>query len=117
MQTGTTAQHLFRIADRLAEVVSGSEAADQAIHRALGLAGDPPPYTRDEVALRALLPAGYEVEILTTSTAGCYAACKRSAEADYPHHGQWGRTATLASCGAIMRTYAALAKAIPSPPA
>ncbi len=44
-------ERLIRIADRLRELPAGTAAADAAIHRALGLPGEPRPYTTDEAAL------------------------------------------------------------------
>ncbi len=66
---------LFRTANRLGKVSAGSAAADWAIHDALGLPGEPPPYTTDEAAMRTLLPPGYEMTVIDHSTGGPYAAC------------------------------------------
>ncbi len=54
----TPLARLLRFADRLRELAAGTAAADLAIHRALGLPGEPRPYTSDEAALRTLLPWG-----------------------------------------------------------
>ena len=63
---------LIRIADRLGELPAGSAAADAAIHRALGLPGEPRPHTTDEAALRTLLPDGYEAYIATGIAGAVY---------------------------------------------
>jgi hypothetical protein len=52
--------YLIRLANRLAKVEAGSPAADQAIHAALGRSGPVLPYTRDDAAVRELLPEGFE---------------------------------------------------------
>lgn len=104
---------LIRIADRLGEVEAGSAAADLAIHAAIGLPGEPPPYTTDEAAARGLLPDGFEWMESTYLAGTVYMACRRmglDGEWPYPHHGQWGRTNALARCGAAMRAHAALVK-------
>jgi hypothetical protein len=106
---------LFRLADRLGAVRTGSRLADEAIHRALGLTGDPPPYTTDETAAEGLLPAGYVVEIRTDIPGQVpgvwlhYAACRDARDPAYPHHGQWGSTKPLAKCGAVLRCIGARA--------
>jgi hypothetical protein len=100
-----------RIADGLAQLEAGSDAADQAIHQALGRPGPVQPYTTDEAAARSLLPEGFEWLDPVYSAGAVYAACRRSGTDDglpHPHHGQWGRTALLAACGAAMRAYAKL---------
>jgi hypothetical protein len=62
----TPFERFLRYADRLGKLPAGSAAADAALHRALGLPGEPRPYTRDETALRTLLPDGFEMYIATT---------------------------------------------------
>lgn len=107
----TQSARLLRIADRLAQVEAGSVEADQAIHQALGRTGTVLPYTTDEAAARSLLPDGFEWLDPVYSAEAVYAACRRSGTIDglpHPHHGQWGRTALLAACGAAMRAYAKL---------
>ena len=101
---------LIRIADRLRELPAGSAAADAAIHRALGLPGEPRPYTSDEAALRTLLPNGFEAYVSIGVVDAVYGVVTRAGDRDYPHHGQWGATPVLAMCGALMRAYAARAK-------
>ena len=97
-------------ADRLRELSAGTAAADPAIHRALGLPGEPRPYTTDEAALRTLLPDGFEAYISTSIGGAVYGVVTRAGDRAYPHHGQWGATPVLAMCGALMRTYAARVK-------
>jgi hypothetical protein len=109
----TPFDRFIRIADRLGQVAAGSLLADLAIHKALGLAGVVMPYTRNEVAARSLLPAGFEWLPSTYSGGVVYAACRRSGidgAWPYPPHGQWGATLALALCGAVMRANAALVK-------
>ena len=102
---------LTRIADRLAQLEAGSDAADKAIHDALGLPGAVRGYTTSEAAARGLLPDGFEWLPPVFSAGAVYAACRRSGldgGFPHPHHGQWGRTTPLAMCGAAMRAYAKL---------
>lgn len=54
----TRYDRLLRIADRLGKVEAGSEAADRAIHEALGLAWAVKSYTTDEATTLTLLPRG-----------------------------------------------------------
>ena len=103
--------HLIRIADRLRELPAGSAAADAAIHRALGLPGEPRAYTTDEAALRTLLPEGFEMFISPGLASAVYGVVTRAGDRDYPHHGQWGATPVLALCGALMRAHAAWTRA------
>ena len=106
----TPFERFLRIADRLRELPAGTAAADAAIHRALGLPGEPRAYTSDEAALRTLLPGGFEMHIATNIGGAFYAVVTRAGGRDYPHHGQWGATPVLAMCGALMRACAAWAK-------
>ena len=102
---------LIRIADRLAQLEAGSDAANKAIHDALGLSGAVRDYTTSEAAARSLLPDGFEWLQPVHSAGTVYMACRRSGldgEFPYPHHGQWGRTTPLAACGAAMRAYSKL---------
>jgi hypothetical protein len=101
---------LIRIADRLRELPAGSAAADAAIHRALGLPGEPRAYTTDEAALRTLLPDGFEMYVSIGVADAVYGVVTRAGDRDYPHHGQWGATPVLALCGALMRAHAAWVK-------
>jgi hypothetical protein len=103
-------ERLIRIADRLRELRAGSAAADAAIHRALGLPGDPGAYTMDEAALRTLLPDGFEMYVSTGIGGAAYGVVTRAGDRAYPHHGQWGATPVLAMCGALMRAHAARVK-------
>ena len=102
---------LIRIADRLRELPAGTAAADAAIHRALGLPGEPRPYTSDEAALRTLLPDGFEMYVSISVADAVYGVVTRAGDRDYPHHGQWGATPVLALCGALMRAHAAWTRA------
>ena len=68
---------LIRIADRLRQLPVGTAAADAAIHRALGLPGEPRPYTTDEAALRTLLPDGFEAHISTGIGGAVYGVVAR----------------------------------------
>ncbi|MDQ3989362.1 MAG: hypothetical protein M3291_09240 [Actinomycetota bacterium] len=104
-------ERLIRIADRLCELPAGTTAADAAIHRALGLPGEPGAYTTDEAALRTLLPEGFEMFISTGLASAVYGVVTRAGDRDYPHHGQWGATPVLAMCGALMRAHAAWTRA------
>ncbi len=101
---------LFCFADRLRELAAGTAAADPAIHRALGLPGEPRPHTRDEATLRTLLPDGFEMYVSISVADAVYGVVTRAGNRDYPHHGQWDPTPALALCGALMRAYAARAK-------
>ena len=103
-------ERLIRIADRLRELPAGSAAADAAIHRALGLPGEPGAYTSDEAALRTLLPDGFEMYVSISVADAVYGVVTRAGDRDYPHHGQWGATPVLALCGALMRAHAARVK-------
>ena len=98
---------LIRIADRLRELPAGSAAADAAIHRALGLPGEPRAYTTNEAALRTLLPESFEMYVSISVADAVYGVVTRAGDPDYPHHGQWGATPVLAMCGALMRAHAA----------
>ena len=110
----TSFDRLIRIADRLAKVEAGSDAADAAIHEAIGQAGPVLSYTTDEAAARTLLPPGFEWMPTTYSAGWVYAPCRRSGlVADgvpFPHHDQFGRTLPLAMSGAAMRAWAKVAK-------
>ena len=104
---------LFRIADRLGQVPSGSAEADRTIHEALGRAGPVLPYTSDEAAAEQLLPPGFEWRQPDYSGGAVYASCRRSGMDGpwpHPHHGQWSATQPLAMCGAALRAWAKLAK-------
>jgi hypothetical protein len=101
------------IADRLRRLAAGSAEADSYIHRTLGRAGPPLPYTRDEAAALALLPDGFEADWPTSIAGEVYAAVWRKGLLDglpYSHHGQCGATRALALCGAAMRAHAKLAR-------
>jgi hypothetical protein len=104
-------ERLIRIADRLRELPAGTAAADAAIHRALGLPGEPRAYTTDEAALRTLLPEGFEMYVSIGVADAVYGVVTRAGDRDYPHHGQWGATPVLAMCGALMRAHAAWTRA------
>ena len=104
---------LIRIADRLAKVEAGSDAADQAIHEAIGRAGLALPYTTAKAAAAALLPPGFEWREPVYAAGSVYASCKRSGmdgEYPYPHHGQWASTEALAMCAAVLRAWVTAAK-------
>ncbi len=107
----TLRDRLFRIADRLGKVTTGSAAADQAIYQALGRAGPVPRYTTDLDAARTLLPPGFEElgDPIYTSDA-VYAACRRTGidrgGLPFPHHGGWGATLPLALCHACVTAQA-----------
>ena len=99
-----------RISHRLTQIEAGSDAADQAIHDALGLTGTVRSYTTSEEAARGLLPGGFEWMQPVHSPGKVYAACRRSgSDGDRPHahFGAWGRTLPLALCGAAMRAHSA----------
>ena len=102
---------LIRIADRLRELPAGSAAADAAIHRALGLPGEPGAYTSDAAALRSLLPDGFEMYVSTSIGSAGYGVVVRAGDRNYPHRGQWGATPVLAMCGALMRAHSAWTRA------
>ncbi len=102
---------LIRITDRLGELPEGSAAADLAMHRALGLPGEPRAYTSDEAALRTLLPEGFEMYVSISVADAVYGVVTRAGDPDYPHHGQWGATPVPAMCGALMRAHAAWTRA------
>ena len=110
--TSPSYERLLRIADRLAKVEAGSEAADLAIHEALGRGGSVPAYTTEEEAARALLPPGFEWMTITSTAGWVYAPCRRAGTyaggQSYPHHGQWGRTIPLSMCGSVLRAWAPL---------
>jgi hypothetical protein len=109
----TSFSRLIRIADRLAKVEAGSAAADQAIHDAIGRAGQVLPYTTRDEAAQRLLPPDFEWMAVTYSAGWVYAPCRRSGldnGMSHPHHGQWGRTLPLSMCGAAMRAWGKLAK-------
>ena len=106
----TSFERFLRIADCLRELPAGTAAADAAIHRALGLPGEPGAYTSDEAALRTLLPEGFEMRTSIEADGKIYGSVTRAGDRDYPHHGQWGATPVLAMCGALMRACAAWAK-------
>lgn len=110
----TDPARLFRIADRLADVATGSIEADRTIHAAFGRIGTPAPYTTEAMVADRLLPDGFEWLPLMYSAGAVYAACRRvGLDADghrWPHIGQWGQTQPLAMCGAAVRTHAKLMK-------
>lgn len=110
----TRYEHLLLVASRLGQVEVSSEAADRAIHAALGRNGPLLPYTTDEPYARTLLPPGFEWMDVTPTDGGIYAPCRRTGlGADglaYPHHGQWGRTQMLSMCGGALRVWAMLAQ-------
>ena len=102
---------LIRIADRPGQVQAGSPAADQAIYETLNRSGPVLAYTTVEDAAQSLLPAGFELLPATYAAGEVYVACRRSGtdgELPHPHHGQWGTTLPLATCGACLRAHAAL---------
>jgi hypothetical protein len=106
-----TFSRLTRIADRLGKVEHGSPEADRVIHDALDRAGPVFPYSSNEAAARLLLPVGFEWSEADCSNGLVYASCCRQGiKAGLPtsYHGQWGRTAALAMCGAAIRAWAAL---------
>jgi hypothetical protein len=73
---------LFRIANRLGKVSTGSAEADRAIHEALDRTGPILPHTTDDVAAEQLLPPGFELYDATYAGARVYASCRRSGAAD-----------------------------------
>jgi hypothetical protein len=104
---------LFRIADRLGEVPTGSAEADRTIHEVLGRTGPVLPYTTDDAAAEDLLPPGFEWRDPTYAGGGVYASCRRSGmdgEWPHPHHGQWGATKSLAMCAAVLRAWSTVAR-------
>ncbi len=76
-------ERLIRIADRLRELPAGTAAADAAIHRALGLPGEPGAYTSDEAALRTLLPEGFEMYVSIGVADAVYGAVARAGDRTY----------------------------------
>jgi hypothetical protein len=57
-------------ADRLRGLAAGTAAADPAIHRALGLPGEPQAYITEETALWTLLPWGVWHRTIPRARAG-----------------------------------------------
>ena len=109
--TPVSPAQLLRVADRLGKLEEGSVEADQAIHAALRLRGEPARYTRrGEEALR-LMPVGFEVVPGAITGVRVYAACRRKAVRGGqpgPVHGQWAAAFPLALCGAVLRARAAM---------
>ncbi|MBL6459208.1 hypothetical protein JMJ55_28195 [Belnapia sp. T6] len=96
----------------------GSAAADQTIHDVIGRAGPVLPYTTEKAAAVQLLPPGFEWMPPTYASGLVYASCRRAGRDGkwlYPHHGQWSATEPLAMCGALLRAWAMLAKAVVQP--
>lgn len=108
----TSLDHLIRIADRLAEAEAGSDAADRAIHEALGRGGPVQRYTTSKVAAWTLLPLGFEWLEATYLSGLIYVPCRHAGfdahGMPYRRHGQWACTLPLSMCGGVLRAWAML---------